>query len=152
MSSPDPDRLVRRTLLFIAAFIFGSAAFIALLTFVLISTLGALLPRSPAGAPADSTQPALALAPTLPRAPAPAPTLTPAPEADVARTARPAPPRLEVCCLALAQNIRSAPPEQKALYLSATALCRQLVKSHGVDGFNEIHEALNGALLPASCK
>jgi hypothetical protein len=57
------------------------------------------------------------------------------------------------CCQALAQNANSAPPEQKAYYLSAAAACNGMVASpQGRQALASLRGMLMGASMPAACQ
>jgi hypothetical protein len=60
---------------------------------------------------------------------------------------------IKACCAALRQNANSAPPEQKASYLSAAGICDGLVNSpQGRQALSAVRGVLAGANMPASCK
>jgi len=56
------------------------------------------------------------------------------------------------CCSALAQNAKSAPPNQVGGYLAAAAMCRSLMSSsQGRAALGQVRAALRGANAPSSC-
>lgn len=63
------------------------------------------------------------------------------------------PTGMRKCCSALRQNANSAPPEQKASYLSAAGICDGLVNSpQGRQALGAVRAALLGAKMPAACQ
>jgi hypothetical protein len=57
------------------------------------------------------------------------------------------------CCQALAQNANSAPPEQKAYYMSAAAACNGMINSpQGRQALASLRGLLMGASMPAACQ
>jgi hypothetical protein len=63
------------------------------------------------------------------------------------------PTGMRKCCTALRQNANSAPPEQKASYLSAAGICDGLVNSpQGRQALGAVRSALLGAKMPAACQ
>jgi hypothetical protein len=107
-------------------------------------------------------------------APTPTPTPTPAPtpaamvpeedagpDADAgdadAGDAKPVgtgdPTGIRKCCNALAQNQKSAPPDQQLAYGAAIAACNGLVNSpQGRQALSSVRAALRGASAPAACQ
>ena len=107
-------------------------------------------------------------------APTPTPTPTPAPtpaaivpeedagpDADDAGDASDAakavgtgdPTGIRKCCNALAQNQKSAPPDQQLAYGAAIAVCNGLVNSpQGRQALSSVRAALKGASAPAACQ
>lgn len=63
------------------------------------------------------------------------------------------PTGIKKCCQALAQNAKSAPPEQQAGYAAAAAACNGLVNSpQGRQALAGLRSFLVGGGLPAACK
>ncbi len=57
------------------------------------------------------------------------------------------------CCAALHQNANSAPPDQKAMYLQAAAICDGLKNNPQAQlAIGQIRAALKGANMPSSCR
>ena len=57
------------------------------------------------------------------------------------------------CCAALAQNAKSAPPEQQGAYIAAAAACNNLVNSpQGRQALASVRGLLLGAQMPAACQ
>jgi hypothetical protein len=75
-------------------------------------------------------------------------------EADVKKaTGGGDPTGIRKCCSALAQNANSAPPEQKAYYMSAAAACNGMVNSpQGRQALASLRGLLMGASMPAACQ
>ena len=114
----------------------------------------------------EDTVPTAAPAPT----PTPTPTPTPAamvPEEDAGPDASDGgdagdagkavgtgdPTGIRKCCNALAQNQKSAPPDQQLAYGAAIAACNGLVNSpQGRQALSSVRAALRGASAPAACQ
>ncbi len=57
------------------------------------------------------------------------------------------------CCAALRQNANSAPPDQKAMYLQAAAICDGLKNAPQAQmAIGQIRAALKSASMPSSCR
>jgi hypothetical protein len=121
----------------------------------------------------DKVETATAASAAPSQAPTPAPTPTPTvalqPEEDAGADAAAdaatdagvkvgagggaGPTGIKKCCAALAQNVNSAPPEQKMFYQSAAGICNGLVNSpQGRAALSQVRAALMGAKAPAACQ
>jgi hypothetical protein len=59
---------------------------------------------------------------------------------------------IAACCAALSQNVKSAPPAQIPLYMSAIAVCNSVRNSpQGRAALAQVRAALASAAVPASC-
>ena len=105
-----------------------------------------------------------------PPAPSPAPTPTPAvvvmPEEDAGAPAPSATASAKApasgggsaatiakCCAALSQNANSAPPDQKAAYMTAATVCNGLKGTPvAQQAFAQIRSFLAGAKMPSACQ
>jgi hypothetical protein len=112
------------------------------------------------------------MAPVPSATPAPTPTPTPTPvatvvpeedagapdAADAAADAKAAvgvgdPTGIRKCCNAIAQNMKSAPPDQQLAYGAALAACNAAVSSpQGRQALAGVRAALAGAGSPAACQ
>jgi hypothetical protein len=60
---------------------------------------------------------------------------------------------IRACCNALAQNAKSAPPQQQGAYIAAAAACNALVSNpQGRQGLATVRAMLAGAGVPAQCR
>lgn len=60
---------------------------------------------------------------------------------------------IKACCQALAQNAKSAPPQQQGAYIAAAAMCNSMAANpQGRQGLATIRAMLAGAGAPAACK
>ena len=117
----------------------------------------------------ETPAPVASVAPTPVPTPAPTPSTALVPEEDAGSDAGDAgdagdaaakvgtgggdPTGMRKCCSALRQNANSAPPEQKASYLSAAGICDGLVNSpQGRQALSAVRSALLGAKMPAACQ
>jgi len=115
----------------------------------------------------ETEPPPVATAPPAPT-PTPAPVATVVPEEDAGApdaadaadatdaakaTGTGDPTGIKKCCNALAQNMKSAPPDQQLAYGSALAVCNGLVNSpQGRQALVAVRGALRGASMPAACQ
>jgi hypothetical protein len=57
------------------------------------------------------------------------------------------------CCAALAQNAKSAPPQQVPMYMMAAGTCNNLRSNpQGRAALGQVRAALAGANVPAACR
>jgi hypothetical protein len=60
---------------------------------------------------------------------------------------------IRACCNALAQNAKSAPPEQQMAYAAAAAACNGLINNpQGRQALSQVRGMLRGANMPSSCQ
>lgn len=107
-------------------------------------------------------------APTPTPAPTPAPVANVMPEEDAGADAADAadaddaakkvvgtgdPTGVQKCCSALAQNMKSAPPDQQLGYGAALAVCNGLINNpQGRQALGAVRSALRGANMPSACQ
>jgi hypothetical protein len=112
------------------------------------------LPPVPSAAPTPTPTPT-PVATVMPEEDAGAPDVADAAdEADAKKvTGTGDPSGIRKCCNALAQNMKSAPPDQQLAYGSALAVCNGLVSSpQGVQALGAVRAALRGAGVPSACQ
>jgi hypothetical protein len=72
---------------------------------------------------------------------------------SIVRVAGPAGGGLGPCCAALHQNGNNAPPDQKAMYMQAAAICDGLKNAPQAQmAIGQIRAALKSASMPSSCR
>jgi hypothetical protein len=111
-------------------------------------------PAATASAPPPASTPTpVAPATVVPEEDAGAPADAGADAAKPTGPGGPAPGSIAKCCVALQQNVNSAPLEQKPYYMAAAQYCNGLKNTPAAQqAFVQIRSFLAGAKMPPACK